>query len=118
MGVDVAPARRVFLQLLAQLSDEDVDRAVAVSHRIAPDALIDLLALEHLAARLHEQLQQLELTPREVEALPAAPTNGGNGPGAPPPPPRHQRPALAAHDGAAAPADDGLHPRDDLLRVA
>src|SRR4051794_2128584 len=41
--VDVAPARRRLLELLAQLADEDVDRAVAVDHRVAPDPLVDLL---------------------------------------------------------------------------
>src|SRR3954470_15211612 len=68
MGVDVAPARRALLQLLAQLADEDVDRAIAVGHRVAPDPLIDRLALEHLPLGLGEQLQQLELTAGEVEA--------------------------------------------------
>ena len=33
----------------AELADEDVDRAVAVRHRVAPDTLVDRLALEHLA---------------------------------------------------------------------
>src|SRR5690242_15603716 len=42
--VDVAPARRDTLELLAQLAHEDVDRAVAVDHRVAPHALVDLLA--------------------------------------------------------------------------
>ena len=65
--VDVAPARRRALELLAQLADEDVDRAVAVDHRVAPDPLVDLLALEHLALGLGEQLDQLELAAREVD---------------------------------------------------
>src|SRR3954469_25692976 len=71
VGVDVAPAGRGALELLAQLAYEDVDRAVAVDHRIAPHALVDLLAREHLAGGLGEQLEQLELAPREVEALTA-----------------------------------------------
>src|SRR4051812_49887061 len=41
VGVDVAPARRHPLELLAQLAHEDVDRAVAVHHRVAPHALVD-----------------------------------------------------------------------------
>src|SRR5882762_10901925 len=49
MGVDVRPARRRLLELLAELADEDVDRAVATSHRVAPHPLVDLLALEHTA---------------------------------------------------------------------
>ena len=50
---------------------EDVDRAVAARHRVAPDALVDLLALEHLAVRLGEQLEHLELAPRQVDAAAA-----------------------------------------------
>src|SRR3954454_19006232 len=69
VGVDVGPARREALQLLAQLADEDVDRTVAVGHRVAPDPLVDLLALEHLAAFLGEQVEQLELAAGEVEGL-------------------------------------------------
>src|SRR4051794_17192033 len=38
--VDVAPAGRRLLELLAQLAHEDVDRAVAARHRVAPHALI------------------------------------------------------------------------------
>ncbi len=71
VGVDVAPAGRALLQLLAQLADEDVDRAVAVGHRVAPDPLVDRLALEHLALGVGEQLQQLELAPGQVEAAAA-----------------------------------------------
>ena len=56
VGVDVAPARRQLVELLAQLADEDVDRAVAVRHRVAPHALVDLLARDHLAAGAGEQL--------------------------------------------------------------
>src|SRR4051794_29261923 len=41
--VDVPPARRGALELLAELADEDVDRAVTVDHRVAPDPLVDLL---------------------------------------------------------------------------
>src|SRR3954470_7833329 len=65
--VDVAPARRRALELLAQLAHEDVDRAVAVDHRVATDALVDLLALEHLALGVGEELDQLELAAREVD---------------------------------------------------
>src|SRR3954468_12192389 len=68
MGVDVAPAGRALLQLLTQLADEDVDRAVAVGHRVAPDPLIDRLALEDLVLGVGAQLQQLALTAGQVEA--------------------------------------------------
>src|SRR6201999_225385 len=67
MGVDVLPVGRALLQLLAQLADEDVDGAVAVGHRVAPDPLVDRLPLQHLATLLGEQVQQLELAPGEVE---------------------------------------------------
>src|SRR3954471_11874503 len=68
MGVDVAPADRALLQLLAQLADEDVDRAVAVGHRVAPNPLVDRLPLQDLTLGLREQLQQLELASGEIEA--------------------------------------------------
>src|SRR5262249_4512801 len=69
VGVDVAPPRRALLQLLAQLANEDVDRAIAMGHRVTPDPLVDRLALEHLAASGGEQLQELELAAGQVEAL-------------------------------------------------
>src|SRR5207248_1775187 len=62
---------REALDLLAHLADEDVHRAVAVDHRVAPNVLVDLVALEHPAARFREQVKQLELAPREVDALAA-----------------------------------------------
>ena len=39
-----------------------------MGHRVAPDRLVDLLALEHLALGLREQLQHLELAPGQVHA--------------------------------------------------
>src|SRR6478672_2483308 len=71
VGVDVAPAGGALLQLLAQLADEDVDRAVAVGHRVAPDPLVDGLPLEHLALGLGQQVKELELATGEVEAAAA-----------------------------------------------
>ena len=47
-GCSSSPARP--LELLAHLPDEHVHGAVAVGHRVAPDGLVDLLALEHLPA--------------------------------------------------------------------
>src|SRR5436190_1758242 len=69
VGVDVDPAGRSLLELLAHLADEDVDRAVAVGHPVAPDLLVDLLAREDLAHRARQQAQDLEFAAREVEAL-------------------------------------------------
>ena len=68
VGVDVAPAGRAPLELLAQLADEDIDGAITVGHRVAPDPLVDGLALEHLALGAGEQVEELELAPGEVEA--------------------------------------------------
>src|ERR1700733_5446041 len=47
--VHIAPAGRDPLELVAQLADEDVDRAITADHRVTPDALVDHLALEHAA---------------------------------------------------------------------
>ena len=66
--VDVAPGRRDGAQLLAELANEHVDRAVAVRHRVAPHPFVDLLAAQH-AIGLREQLQDLELARGELEAL-------------------------------------------------
>src|SRR5690242_15813223 len=68
MRVDVAPARRGLLELLAQLAHEHIDRAVAADHRVAPQPRVDLLALEHPPVSGGEQLDELELAPGEVEA--------------------------------------------------
>src|SRR5215213_11798091 len=64
--VDVAPLRRGALELLAQLAHEHVDRAIAVRHRVAPHALIDHLALEHVPRLAGEQRDELELAPRQI----------------------------------------------------
>src|SRR4051812_21264429 len=69
MGVDVAPVGGVGLQLLAELPDEDVNGAVAVRHRVAPDALVNLLALDHLAGDLRQELEKLEFATGQPKAL-------------------------------------------------
>src|SRR5207302_7671453 len=114
--VDVAPTRRGRLELLPKLPDEDVDRAIAVRHRVAPHALIDLLALEHLPVRLGEQLDQLELAPGQVEVLPA--DEGLELIGADLQLAGHHRPAVGAGARTLAATDDSLHARDYLLGVA
>src|SRR4051794_9756581 len=65
--VDVAPGRRRGLELVAHLAHEHVHRAVAARHGVAPHALVDLLALEDASLGAREQLDQLELAPREVD---------------------------------------------------
>src|SRR3954470_1776154 len=114
--VDVPPPRRRLLELLAQLADEHVDRPVAARHRVSPHALVDLLALEHATLGRGEQLDQLELAPREIdghladvrlEAIGADLDLAGA-----------DRRALLARLGPASPAHDGLHAREQLLGVA
>src|SRR3954464_11384602 len=114
--VDVPPARRGALELLAELADEDVDRAVTVDHRVAPDPLVDLLALQHLALGVREQLDELELAAREIDRPAAGERLELVGPDL----------ELADQDRlgrdarlrALATADDGLDAGDQLLRVA
>ena len=89
--------RRRLLELLAQLAHEHVDRAVAAGHRVAPDPLVDLLALEHAALGVGEQLDQLELAPRQVDraAVRRRPGTGRRGS-------RPRRPRSGAAAGASA----------------
>src|SRR3954451_17448124 len=68
--VDVAPGGRGLLELLAQLAHEDVDGAVAARHRVAPHPLVDLLALEHPPLGGGQQLDELELPPRQLDRAP------------------------------------------------
>src|SRR5579864_288409 len=67
MRVDVVPARRGHAELLAKLSDEDIDRTVAVGHRVTPDPLVDLFP-PHNTVGLDEQLEDLEFTCGEIDA--------------------------------------------------
>src|SRR5215208_1804738 len=46
---------------------DDVGGAVAVHHRVAPHPLVDLLALQHLALGVGEQLDELELAARQID---------------------------------------------------
>src|SRR2546430_3526008 len=66
--VDVAPLGRQRLELLAELSHEHVDRAVAADHRVAPHPLIDVLALEHAAVGGGELTHELVLLARQGRA--------------------------------------------------
>src|ERR1700759_1907339 len=62
--VYVAPLRRQRLELLAKLSHEHIDRTVAADQRVAPDPLVDVLALEHAAVGGGELAQELVLLAR------------------------------------------------------
>src|SRR5262249_35787551 len=70
-GWGVTPICGVAPEPLAKLANEDVDGPVAVGHRVAPDLLVDLLALDHLTVGLGEELEQLELASGETDALAA-----------------------------------------------
>src|SRR5215216_3620231 len=111
--VNVAPARRRPLQLLPQLAHEDVDRPVAVHHRVAPHSLVDLLALHDLPPRVGEQLDQLELAPREIDADAADERLELVGPDLDLA--DDERAGVDARLGALAAAHDRLDPRDQLL---
>jgi len=114
--VDVAPLRRGPLELLAQLAHEDVHGAIATGHRVAPDALVDLLAFEHAALGGGQQLDELELAAGQLDRTaldeglelvgPDLHLAGGEGD------------RVAARLAAPAAAHDGLDAGDDLLRVA
>jgi hypothetical protein len=87
-----------------------------VGHRVAPDLLVDLLALDHLTGDLGEQLEQFELATGEAEALPAHQGLELVGPdlelGV-----KHG-PGVQADLGTPAAANDRLDPGDDLLGMA
>src|SRR4051812_3400189 len=114
--VDVAPVGRGLLELQPDLADEHVHGAVAVGHRIAPHRLVDLLALQDLALRLGEQLEQLELAAGEVHA--AAAREGLELGGAGLQLARHERASLDALGSALAAPHHGLDARQHLLGVA
>src|SRR3954453_7656271 len=65
--VDVPPPRRGLLGLLAQLADKNSVRPVAARHRVPPTGLVNLLALEHEFLGGAEQLNQIDLAPREID---------------------------------------------------
>src|SRR4051795_3351109 len=67
MRVDVPPAGRGLLELLAHLAHEDVHRAIAVGHGPAPDPLVDLLAREDTAIGVGDEMQELELALGQVD---------------------------------------------------
>ena len=49
-------------KLRSELTDEHVNRAIAVRHRVTPDPLIDVVALDDLALGLRQAGEQLELS--------------------------------------------------------
>src|SRR5690349_16445271 len=69
VGVHIAPLGRQRLELLAELSHEHVDGAIAADHRVAPDPLVDVLALEHAAVGGGQLAQELVLLSRQRGAL-------------------------------------------------
>src|SRR6201999_3619646 len=91
------------------------DRAVAVGHRVAPDPLVDGLALEDLALGAGEQMQELELAPGQVEAV--AGDEGLEAVGADLELAGEDRRGLGLMAAAAVAAGDRFDPRDRLLGV-
>src|SRR5215216_3203978 len=69
MGVDEAPSGHGVLQLLAQLADVDVHRAVGLAVGLAPHLAIQLLACDDPVSPLYERREQLELANRKVQPL-------------------------------------------------
>src|SRR5690349_11202407 len=70
MGVNEPPAGDRGLELLAQLPDVNVHRAVRLAIRLAPDLAIELLTRDDAVAPLHQGGEQLQLPHGEVQALP------------------------------------------------
>src|SRR5262245_57585330 len=71
-GVDQAGLARL-LRLAAQVADVHVERLRGRLEVEAPDALVDLVAREHDARVVEQQLEQVELGLRELELAVAAP---------------------------------------------
>src|SRR5919107_2378901 len=67
--MDEAPSRHGVLQLLAQLPDVDVHRAIGLAVGLAPDLAVELLARDDPVSPFHERRQQLEFAYREMERL-------------------------------------------------
>src|SRR5690606_29526223 len=68
--VDQAPLA-LLLQLTPEVAHVDVDD-VAAPRVLGPHLLLDLEAVEHLAGVAGEQLEQLELLGRQLDAAPVA----------------------------------------------
>ena len=112
--------RGAAVELLAQLAHADVDRAVAGAVGDVPDALLQLVAVEHAARLAREREQQPELRRRQlgVDALAVGVEQEGPAPrgvdqqarGAD----RVERFALL---GRARPAQQGLHAGDELAHA-
>jgi hypothetical protein len=71
-GVD-QPRRAAFLRLSPQVADVHVERIGARAEVVAPDALEDDRARQHLPGIPQEQLEQRELGARELDRRVAAP---------------------------------------------
>src|SRR5205085_3680323 len=69
VGVDVAVAGGAAVDLGPQLADADVDRAVALRVRHAPDAAAQLVAAERAPALGGHRVQEPELEHREAGVL-------------------------------------------------
>ena len=117
VGVDVAPVGRDALELLAQLAHEHVDRAVAADHRVAPQPLVDELALEHAPARGRRAARSARTRAASGRCSRRARRPGTGRGGSRPRPRAPARPSLDGLEPAAA-AHDRLDARDQLLGMA
>ena len=66
------PRLAACLELAAQVADEDVDDVRLDVGRVAPHEREQLVAAEHLAGVADEDVEQVELAPREAELAPVA----------------------------------------------
>jgi len=67
--MDEARGRQGLLELHPELVDVDVDRAVAVAQRAAPDPLVQVLPPHDAPAAARERDQQSELAHRQAQRM-------------------------------------------------
>src|SRR5262245_18510456 len=60
------------LRLAPEIPDVDVERVRRMAEVVAPDTLVDERAGQHLTGVAHEQLEEVRLGRRQLEAAPAA----------------------------------------------
>src|SRR2546421_5989341 len=62
------------LGLAPQIADIDVERVRRMAEVVAPDSLVDERAREHLTRIAHEELEEMRLRRRQLDAAPVAPS--------------------------------------------
>src|SRR5947207_1505821 len=66
------PREAIDLRLAPQVADVDVERVGVDAEVVAPDAIEDHVARQHLTGVAHEQLEQLVLRARQFDRLAGA----------------------------------------------